>query len=481
MAYQTGTVDNYRQLLKMFATFVTTNATLVGLSQEWVLNTGRVSSQAIEYLEHSSFTENGLMQWDKSIAMGWDDTFASYQVIEGYYGWSTYTTDLPDAYLGFESAVAVLPDHYIITAVHWDNATSEADQQPETWFLEYSDDNSIWTEGDDVSTAGGGTYGDQTTWASQEARSFDIPTGLGTHVYWRLRFITNNGDTTTISLGRLRFYNSTPDWISYSYSNEYQFQAPGLTTTEEIYTGLRMVEDPIFDYFNWEIMGTIGFDGIEPFKTQPFSNGATIYLRLYDQPLKYWLVANGQRAMMVVKVSTVYVMLYLGKFLPYATPAQHPYPLIVSGNGASYNKRWSEESSENANLGKNYSGTDYYMTSGSWHLISSMSSAGGTNSISSSSIGLLPTTYGCIGDGYNQPYNNLLPNPDGSYCIFPFIIMSGLSAGDKGMLGEIEGLFWVTGNSNLSENILTINSQDYLVFQNVYRTGQDDYCAMELK
>ena len=478
MAYQTGTVDDYRQLLKTFATFVTADAGLVLLGENWALNTGRVSSQAVEYLTASSFSEDGLMQWDKSVAMGWDDTFASTLIPEGYYGWRSYTTDLPDDYLGFESAAAVLPDHYIITAVHWDAGTSEADQQPETWFLDYSDDGSIWTEGDDVSTAGGGTYGDQTTWTSQEARTFDVPTGLGTHVYWRLRFVTNNGDATYLSLGRLRFYNSTPDWISYSYSNEYQFVAPGYTTTEEIYTGIRLYENTGLDYFNWKLQGAIGYDDTATFDDQPINNGNS-FLTLYDQPLQYWLCANGQRAVMVVKVSTVYVLLYLGKYLPYGTPAQVPYPLIVAGNTSDYTNRWSETTTDMGNVTRciTISGSSVMDSSNNWKLFATDDLA----MTAGSEVHLMPNNSKSISDDTSNMYP-VHQNPDGTYCIIPYMMFQSVeSVSDVGIAGELEGLFWVTGKSNLSGNIITIDAQDYLVFQNIYKTTWDEYSVLELK
>ena len=51
-------------------------------------------------------------------------------------------------------------------------------------------------------------------------------------------------------------------------------------------------------------------------------------------------VANGRRIVVVVKTGTYYECVHLGLFLPYATPAQYPYPLVVGG---SYNgsTRWS--------------------------------------------------------------------------------------------------------------------------------------------
>lgn len=488
MAYQTGTVDNYRQLLKTFVDFVTTDTGVAAEGGNWAINRGRISDQAVDYLDDTSYGENGKLEWDRAIAMGDDDDWSDQTLDDHYAGWRAYSTDLPNGSLGYESTVAVLPASYKITAVDW--STDIADEHPETWFLEYSDNGTTWLEGDDVSTAGGGTYGDQTSWTKGQVRTFTVPTGLGTHKYWRLRFVTNNGDATYLSIGRLRFYNSTPDWISYSYSNEIQLEAPGLTGTEEIYMGIRLVEDPVNDYFNWELMGAIGYDDAGDFRHQPFThitNSGTAgqsYVTLYDQELKYWLCANGQRAVMVVKVSTVYVSLYMGKYLPYATPSQHPYPVVITGGSYYYNKRWSDETGYVGGVSAsivNGGGSHIFCSNNTWTPLGARGYNGFNTSADTPYVVYAHCAHRCFASDSSN-FSNVLPNPDGSHCILPLMLISYYATlPDNALLGEIEGVFWVSGNSNISENIITIDAQDYLVFQNIYRTEWNDYAVLELK
>jgi hypothetical protein len=48
------------------------------------------------------------------------------------------------------------------------------------------------------------------------------------------------------------------------------------------------------------------------------------------------------------------------------------------------------------------------------------------------------------------------------------------------VFGALEGICYITGFDNTVENTLTINGVDYVVMQDVYRTGFPDYYAMRL-
>jgi hypothetical protein len=46
--------------------------------------------------------------------------------------------------------------------------------------------------------------------------------------------------------------------------------------------------------------------------------------------------------------------------------------------------------------------------------------------------------------------------------------------------GEFDGVYAVSGYSIASEDIITINTTDYLVIQNAFRTESDNYVAIKL-
>lgn len=224
---------------------------------------------------------------------------------------------------------------------------------------------------------------------------------------------------------------------------ELVLQGPGLAGTDEINVGILTVAGA--DYGNWKLRGFVGWNGANAFDAQ-YNASAAYYALLMSDAMPYWIVANGRRIVMVAKTSTYYEMMHLGLFLPYATPAQYPYPLLVGG---SYNSsaRWSTiDAYGRHHLPKaNSSSGAFYAPTGAWTALYSIwpnSWATGTRDC-----------------------------PDGSYPLLPFV-----PAG----LGEMDGCFCVPGYANAAENIVTAGGVDHLVVPDVNRTGYGDYWALKL-
>lgn len=220
---------------------------------------------------------------------------------------------------------------------------------------------------------------------------------------------------------------------------ELVLQGPGLAGTDQINVGIRSVAGA--DYGNWELRGYVAWNPALPFDGQ-YKISNAYYAMLMTSAMPYWIVANGRRIVMVVKTSTYYEMVYLGLFLPYATPAQYPYPLLVGG---SYNSsiRWSDTDYGRSHL---YEGA-YYAPDGAWST---------------------PSPIWPIGWGWGSDAREC---PDGTYPLLPLIIAG---------LGEMDGCYAVPGYNNAAENIISVAGVDYLVVQNVHRTGYNDYWALKL-
>jgi hypothetical protein len=46
--------------------------------------------------------------------------------------------------------------------------------------------------------------------------------------------------------------------------------------------------------------------------------------------------------------------------------------------------------------------------------------------------------------------------------------------------GELDGVLATSGQAIASEDTLTVGADSYLVVQNVFRTGRNQYCAVKL-
>lgn len=275
--------------------------------------------------------------------------------------------------------------------------------------------------------------------------------------------------------------------------------------TDEIIVAFRKYSDVPSDTYGWDINGYTGYTGGLGFLSQPgaipASPVASAYPRmpLWNSSIPYWFIVNSRRIVVVAKVSTVFMMAYAGFILPYATPGQWPYPLFVGGTtweGSASTKRFSsatnddyafwrdEDNSSGSGMSLKQSSFKLRHPGGQWR-------STGTAFVSPFSAVLIQSTG-------MYPYNlavmsganfaglhvkNLANNLDGSYTLIPIHYresVSGTGNLDSGLMGELDGIYYVSGQSNAPENVITVGLTNYLVVPNIFRTAIDHFCAVVL-
>ena len=268
-------------------------------------------------------------------------------------------------------------------------------------------------------------------------------------------------------------------WVTTSNTQELFVRGPGLAGTDNIYIGIRSFESVVNDYYNLGVRGSVGLliDGSgnyqngADFHTQP-GTSPEVYACAFNTSMPYWFVANGRRFIAIWKVSTTYHGIYCGFPLPYATPAQYPYPLMVCGTGTYSNRRWSVTTGDHRMFhdpGQSGVGNDantyLYYLDGTWQPFANYA-------------------VGSTADGTGVEINNIWPKgvtslretPDGSYALIPFI----LNMSTPNLIGELDGVYWIPGFNTAAEDTMTIASVPYVIFQNIFRTSINSYFALKL-
>lgn len=270
-------------------------------------------------------------------------------------------------------------------------------------------------------------------------------------------FVTTNADLVSANQN-WTVLNNDPT------GNEVYFKAPGLTTKESIYTAIKCHQDAGADYYNFQITASLGYSSSAAFGSQP--NSANSAVLLFNHAIPYWMSANGQRLIVVAKVSNIYTCFYLGKFNQYGHPHQYPYPVFVGGAYKNHTARWSlpyangHRHLQNPDLKSNC----FACTPGNvW--AKSCNEGYEYNATTKSRI-------------IAQPPIKVGNNPDGSYNLIPFFLVQDLPV--KNVLGELDGVYWVSGHNNPSETILNQDGKQYLVFQNISKTDWSGYAALEM-
>lgn len=300
---------------------------------------------------------------------------------------------------------------------------------------------------------------------------------------------------------------------------------PGLAGTDEIYVGLKRVDER-FATGESEIVIT-GCTGIINSATEYHEHvndlGRRPRIMLDFSPMQYWMVANGRRFVVVVKVSTTYQAMYGGFFLPFGTPSAYPYPLFIGGTAGSYTntneyvvRSWRDGERDGYRHfvypWASAPNATYPYDSTAFMLDPQVTWRGGTFNYARDSVYQLPgflvgprgfphylggfkcsptqgrTYYGSGSNdsqrlGYDDLRALLIPGLNGELPLMPITLMSANFSESPNPVtyGVLDGCFSVAGDSNYAENIITAYGVDHLVVPNVMRSSVYEYWALALE
>jgi hypothetical protein len=305
-------------------------------------------------------------------------------------------------------------------------------------------------------------------------------------------------------------FTMTPPWvqqraINIGTADEYIWKAPGNANANSIYVGVQRFLDVGGDYDNVRVGGFTGFNSGLTFANQAGAMIRPVMPALRVGSMPYWLMANGQRAILITKVSTVYECLYLGFLNSYANPNQHPYPLVVGASMA-----WSTEPGVgSASWRWSYVGNEHRAFPLGYFSVPGASGVAADNQCqirlrrvdgvwrgfgnqSGSTVSTTANAY--VWPSNNGNMSNVITNLDGSIPLFPVVLQEdlgyiggsyptvagGLSWVGPQSYGELDGVTVCSGQANTAENTVTISRIQNLVVQNVYRNTKSDYFAVKL-
>jgi hypothetical protein len=250
--------------------------------------------------------------------------------------------------------------------------------------------------------------------------------------------------------------------------HDYLLRGPGLAGSDQIHVRIRNDSNSGADIYGLSFEGFVSYNSGVANNAQP-GISSTGGMALWNNTTPYWFIANGRRFIVVAKVSTIYSSMYAGFYLPYATPSEMPYPIIVLGSHESgITHRWSQADYNVGGFWDPSSGNAYGRhNDGTWLSVENYENSGGNrNSYYANGI---------------WPYNvdlGLRDNVDGTFTLLPTIFHSSYSGGN--VYGELDGVFFTAGYGVAAEDTITIGSDTYLIVQSVYRTDRLSYAAIQL-
>jgi hypothetical protein len=271
-------------------------------------------------------------------------------------------------------------------------------------------------------------------------------------------FVENDGTLAHYKMLQvIRDFAATNGWEVLRYdtapsNRELILKSIGYTEEEEIYVGFRTYQSAGADYYNLVAAGFTGYVSANTFDTQP---GAMLSgVPCHNNRVDYWLTLNPQRIALAMKVGTpVYEAAYVGKFLPYARPSQYPYPLICSGMLSGTPATRFSDTTHSVGFKGSRSNFRMRFNDGNWRQ---------------------PECW---------PWNNAhlagattqQRDTGSQYPLSPVVLSDS-----SGVYGELDGVRHISGFNNAVENTLEIGGQTWIVLQDVWRTGFNDYYALRM-
>lgn len=225
------------------------------------------------------------------------------------------------------------------------------------------------------------------------------------------------------------------------------------------------------DIYGITLQGFTSYNSELANDVQPGNQSDVSGMALWNSSIPYWFIANGRRFMIIAKVSTTYSSCYAGFILPYATPAEYPYPMLVAGSHESATThRWSQADHQvggfwDPSLGNAY----FYHIDGTWLAVANYDNGSGGSRTS-------------LGTNSIWPYEidlELTTNGDGSLPLLQTVLHSSSYGGN--VYGEPDGVFYTSGIGVGSEDTITEGGVTHLIVQSVYRTDRRSYAAIRLE
>jgi len=227
--------------------------------------------------------------------------------------------------------------------------------------------------------------------------------------------------------------------------------------------------------------------------SQTFDNQPNMYqvgIPLYYDKVRYWITLNNRRIAFCCQVGTAhYESGYIGKFIPYCSPAQYPYPVACAGMFGYY------DASYLLSTNPYTSDPDYYYRlpyKGPGSIVSnylSVSNPAYNMAVYSNFTGkwfypaIHPFNY--LGTRMNtSTVNNKYPLYELEICN-PNMNNSGgtdtiTQRSPGGIYGKLDGIYYVSGSYMYPEDTFVIGGNTYIVFRDRNLDAAGNHYAMRL-
>lgn len=310
-------------------------------------------------------------------------------------------------------------------------------------------------------------------------------------------------------LDKLRLYlvaqGWTPlDWVAGTVAGaggRLIVRGPGAGVGKQVFVEIYTENNLTNSFYGWRMRGMTDFTLGDPEGTHPGAQQTPVYFNIWQNAIDYWFYVNDRRFIVVAKMGTSYSSMHAGFFLPWATPANYPFPLFIGGtfgkleaynNTDSHHRFFADPGGYPYSTTGTQAGGQLRLPNGQWSYVSNQQVtgsndypaswgsgynycfihpfSGGRNNRNFSGVSLRYSTSGLLESMVRTRQNEMGMWP---------LTLQHAQAGGQGALGAIDGAYAVPGLNMVSQQIVTLGLRNFMAFQNIHRTSGNDFIAIE--
>lgn len=204
-------------------------------------------------------------------------------------------------------------------------------------------------------------------------------------------------------------------------------------------------------------------------------------LVLWNSTITYWFVASDSRIIVVAQVGTVFYMGYYGHYLPFAAPSEIAHPIFISGSAGNNSRRYTDPVARSIISGVTGDGDlDFDRTT-------SPASLRREDGIWSYWVGDYEDSEGPYRFGLTSDLNDTVyrfETDDSDELVLEPVQVLSLANNSpvyvSAVYGELEGLYKACPLSATPGSTVTINTRNFLIFNNGNRNTVSSFGAVEL-
>ena len=193
-----------------------------------------------------------------------------------------------------------------------------------------------------------------------------------------------------------------------------------------------------------------------------------------NEKFYYWIFADTYRLIVVARMSIVYESMYIGFINPISSERQYPYPMYIAGNSSVSVGSWPNNKPGSFIFPSSNSGF-LRRADGVWRAFDAY---GDTQAYPNPTANGTVFPYNCGNKNLVQNYMGTQTSSQDNMLLIPVLLQTNNPVDVNGILRDV---YWLSGTKDVSsEQILTYNSESYIVFDTKQERGANTYFAVKL-